>query len=97
MDRIRNCKKRRLNHFFNSGKEEHHSYSVGVVIKKKGDKALVGWKPILINNLIITVQFDSQHPNLTIIQCAPTKVATTEDTFYDKLQETFDILYLAIM
>ena len=74
-----------------SGKEEHHSHSVGIIMNKKANKALTGWKPI--DHRIITAQFQTQHSKVTIIQAyAPTEVATSEDkdTFYDKLQETYD-------
>ena len=49
-----------------SGKEEHHSHSVGIIMNKKANKALTGWKPI--DHRIITAQFQTQHSKVIIIQ-----------------------------
>lgn len=71
--------------------DDQHERGVGLVLGKRADDALMGWKPV--NDRIITARFRSAHTRTTVVQAyAPTEAATDaeKDAFYDCLQEVFN-------
>ncbi|XP_061738805.1 craniofacial development protein 2-like [Nerophis ophidion] len=74
-----------------SGKQDHHTNGVGIILSNCAAQALVGWKPV--NERIVTARLYTRRAGVTIVQVyAPTEVASEEHkgSFYIQLQAVFD-------
>ncbi|KAJ8400917.1 hypothetical protein AAFF_G00392710 [Aldrovandia affinis] len=70
-----------------SGKQDHHTHGVGLILSSCVAQALVGWRPV--NERIITAKLYTRHAKVTIVQVyAPTEVTSEEEKeiFYTQLQ-----------
>ncbi|XP_051914908.1 craniofacial development protein 2-like [Hippocampus zosterae] len=77
--------------FLYSGKQDHHSHGVGIILSSSAAKALIGWKPV--NERIITARLYTRYAKVTIVQVyAPTEAASADDknTFYNQLQTVLE-------